>query len=90
MVSGHRVNQKEGVITMYQAKYLLRKLEKYGLDQAKPQTIPCELAGYDKMSNDPIDSEWNYRELVGSLIICNDVYSPRPFVGSHQVVAASR
>ena len=53
---------------MSQAKYLLSKLEKYGLDQAKPQTIPCELAGYDKMSNDPIDSEWNYRELVGSLI----------------------
>ena len=65
---GIEFDQKEGVITMSQAKYLLSKLEKYSLDQANPRTTPCELAGYDKMSNDPIDSEWNYREMVGSLI----------------------
>lgn len=65
---GIEFDQKEGVVTMSQAKYLLSKLEKYGLDQAKPRTTPCELAGYDKMSSDPIDCELNYRELVGSLI----------------------
>ena len=65
---GIEFEQIEGVITMSQSKYLLSKLEKYGLDQAKPRTTPCEVAGYDKMSNDPIDTEINFRELVGSLI----------------------
>ena len=65
---GIEFTQIEGVITMSQTKYLLDKLEKYGLDKSKPRTTPCELAGYDKMSMDPMDSDWNYRELVGSLI----------------------
>ena len=65
---GIEFTQIEGVITMSQTKYLLNKLEKYGLDKSKPRTTPCELAGYNKMSTDPIDSNLNYRELVGSLI----------------------
>ena len=60
--------QMEGVITMSQSKYLLSKLQKYGLDKSNPRTTPCELGGYENMSNDPIDRDLNYRELVGSLI----------------------
>ena len=65
---GIEFQQMEGVITMCQSKYLLGKLEKYGMDKAKPRTTPCELSGYDKMQSDTAESEFNYRELVGSLI----------------------
>ena len=65
---GIEFKQVDGVITMSQTEYLLRKLEKYGLDKAKPRTTPCELAGYDKMPDETAECDLNYRELVGSLI----------------------
>ena len=65
---GIEFDQKEGVITMSQAKYILSKLKKYGLDNAKPRSTPCELSGYDKMDNSKEEMKWNFRELVGSLI----------------------
>ena len=64
---GIEFTQTEGLITMSQSKYLLSKLEKFGLDKAKPRSTPCELAGYDS-DNFEIDNNLNFREMTGSLI----------------------
>ena len=64
---GIEFTQTEGLITMSQSKYLLSKLEKFGLDNAKPRSTPCELAGYDS-DNFEIDNNLNFGEMTGSLI----------------------
>ena len=64
---GIEFTQSEGLITMSQSKYLLSKLEKFGLDKAKPRATPCELAGYGS-DNFEIDNNLNFREMTGSLI----------------------
>ena len=37
---GIEFKQTKGLITMNQSKYLLSKLEKFGLDKAKPRSTP--------------------------------------------------
>ena len=64
---GIEFQQSDGVITMSQSKYLLSKLEKFGLNDARPRTTPCEIK-YENNMVEPDEANLNYREMVGSLI----------------------
>ena len=47
---GIRFKQEEGKITMDQSEYLKDKLKKFQMENCKPRTTPCELAGYAESS----------------------------------------
>ena len=51
---------------MDQKDYLTNKLKKFGLDDAKPRSTPCEVSEYESVDEAEIDDE--YGCMVGSII----------------------
>ena len=73
---GIRFTRAEGIITMDQSEYLRDKLVKFKMDNCKPRTTPCELAGYKDDNNTPYENITLYREMVGSLIYATTCTRP--------------
>ncbi len=46
------------------------------MTHCKPRSTPCEMKMKFDNDGEPADPK-RYREVVGSLILCNDKYSPR-------------
>ena len=55
---------------MNQSFYLKNILQKFGMENCKPRSTPCEmnLSSYEADSSDDISDEKKYREMVGSLV----------------------
>ena len=63
--------QTNNGIEMSQSHYLRTILERFGMDQCKPRSTPCELklsAYTDEIDDDCPEDERTYREIVGSLV----------------------
>ena len=77
---GIHFKQENGCITMSQKQYLKDKLIKYNLDNSKPRSTPCELAGYEKAGSIAEDEggvdNTLYREMVGSLLYATTCTRP--------------
>ena len=69
---GIQFHQSSGQITMSQSHYLNGMLKRYGMENCKPRTTPCE-AKFDVYESDGDDGSsaedvTRYREIVGSLV----------------------
>ena len=68
---GIQFKQTNNGIEMSQSHYLRTILERFGMDQCKPRSTPCELklsAYTDEIDDDCPEDERTYREIVGSLV----------------------
>ena len=55
---------------MKQTAYIDRILEKFGLTNCNPKSIPCATGINKELSegSKPVQDVWHYKEMVGSLI----------------------
>ena len=60
----------DNVITMSQSQYLYKLLEKYGMENSKPVSTPCEKIDFAENDDDNLShiSLDEYRSVVGSLV----------------------
>ena len=68
---GIQFKQTNNGIEMSQSHYLRTILERFGMDQCKPRSTPCELklsAYTDEIDDECPEDERTYREIVGSLV----------------------
>ena len=55
-------------IEVDQSKYLSKILVKFGMEQSKPRSTPCEMKPSAFSDTEPEDPKMKYREVIGSLI----------------------
>ena len=88
---GLELEYKENVVILRQKAYILKLLERFGMQNCKPATTPASISQpQDKNLDNPAPSGTPYRELVGSLLYLFARHQTRYMCNSHQVVHAFR
>ena len=63
---------ESNVLSMFQSRYISKVLNRFGMDDCKPRSTPCEMnPSHEKIGNtEPLDEaeQKRYRQIVGSLI----------------------
>ena len=73
---GLELEYKENVVILRQKAYILKLLERFGMQNCKPATTPASTSQpQDKNLDNPAPSGTPYRELVGSLLY---LFATRP------------
>lgn len=84
---GMKIDVAENKVTISQQSYIERMLARFGLENSNPTSTPEECGTIDYDSFSPVDQEYPFKEVVGSLLYLS--CASRPDI-THAVNMASR